>query len=532
MYGKAEGVVGDLAAGLGLREKLFFATKVWTSGREAGIRQMENSFKLMRAGRMDLMQVHNLLDVATHQKTLREWKAAGRIRYLGITHYHAGAHEELGRLLRTREWDFAQFNYSMAEREAEARLLPLCAELGVAVVVNRPFAEGALFRQVKGKELPAWAAEFDCASWAQFFLKWILSHPAVTCAIPGTRRTAHLRGQPAGGNGAPAGRSHAAAHGGIPRPALTGPSRPRFLFYRDFRHDASMIRRALIRTLALALCLTTLGGCTMLRLGYGQLDTFAAWTANDYFDLDAHQKQEFITRFDRLHDWHRYEELPEYASFLNAARDKVQKGLTRDDMLWFSQGIQERYRRLVTRAADDSAAILATIAPEQLAALQKRWEKDNRKFISEHKLEAGAEEQRRARARKMLKQVEDWVGVLSPEQEEKIAAMAGRLPATEQLRHADRVRRQREFLKLMEQRASPQFPARLRHWLANWEEGRPSEQEKMMQQGWSQRYDLYLAVERMLTPQQRATLMSRLQRHADDFARLSRRSGVATVRQP
>jgi len=193
MYGQAERVVGDLTAGLGLREKLFFATKVWTSGRDAGIRQMENSLKLMRAGRMDLMQVHNLLDVDVHAKTLREWQAAGRIRYLGITHYHAGAHEDLARLLRSREWDFAQFNYSMAEREAEARLLPLCAESGVAVIVNRPFAEGALFRRVKGKELPPWAAELDCASWAQFFLKWILSHPAVTCAIPGTRRVAHLQ---------------------------------------------------------------------------------------------------------------------------------------------------------------------------------------------------------------------------------------------------------------------------------------------------------------------------------------------------
>ncbi|MBI1966260.1 MAG: aldo/keto reductase [Betaproteobacteria bacterium] len=193
MYGRAEGVVGDLTAELGLREKLFFATKVWTGGRDAGIRQMENSFKRMRTARMDLMQVHNLLDVAVHQKTLREWKAAGRIRYLGITHYHAGAHEELGRLLETREWDFAQFNYSMAEREAEARLLPLCAELGVAVIINRPFAEGALFRRVKGREPPPWCAEFDCASWAQFFLKWILSHPAVTCAIPGTGRAAHLR---------------------------------------------------------------------------------------------------------------------------------------------------------------------------------------------------------------------------------------------------------------------------------------------------------------------------------------------------
>ena len=192
MYGQAERVVGDVTGGLGVREKLFLATKVWTSGRDAGIRQMESSFQLMRAGSMDLMQVHNLLDLDTHTKTLREWKAAGRIRYLGITHYHAGAHADLERLLRTREWDFAQFNYSLAEPEADARLLPACAELGVAVIVNRPFAEGALFRQVKGRQLPAWAAEIDCASWAQFFLKWIISHPAVTCAIPGTSRVAHL----------------------------------------------------------------------------------------------------------------------------------------------------------------------------------------------------------------------------------------------------------------------------------------------------------------------------------------------------
>jgi len=192
MYGQAERVVGDLTAEARVRDKLFLATKVWTSGRDAGIRQMENSFKLMRAGTMDLMQVHNLLDLDTHARTLREWKAAGRIRYVGITHYHAGAHADLERLVRTREWDFAQFNYSLAEPEAETRLLPACAEMGVAVIVNRPFAEGSLFRRVKGKDLPSWAAEIDCASWAQFFLKWIISHPAVTCAIPGTSRVAHL----------------------------------------------------------------------------------------------------------------------------------------------------------------------------------------------------------------------------------------------------------------------------------------------------------------------------------------------------
>jgi len=193
MYGEAERVVGDLSADLRLRDKLFFATKVWTRGRDAGIRQMENSFRLMRAQRMDLMQVHNLQDVAIHAKTLREWKDARRIRYIGITHYHSGAYGDLERLVKTREWDFVQFNYSMAERAAEARLLPVCAEAGTAVIVNRPFSMGALFPRVRGRALPDWAAEFDCASWAQFFLKYILAHPAVTCAIPGTRRVAHLK---------------------------------------------------------------------------------------------------------------------------------------------------------------------------------------------------------------------------------------------------------------------------------------------------------------------------------------------------
>ncbi len=193
MYGEAERVVGDLAAELGIHQRLFLATKVWTSGREAGIRQMGNSLRLMRTQRIDLMQVHNLLDVSTHLRTLQDWKAAGKIRYLGITHYHEGAYRELERLVWTRDYDFAQFNYSMAEREAEARLLPLCAETGVAVIVNRPFAHASLFGRVKGKPLPPWVGEFDCASWAQFFLKFILADPAVTCVIPGTGRVDHLK---------------------------------------------------------------------------------------------------------------------------------------------------------------------------------------------------------------------------------------------------------------------------------------------------------------------------------------------------
>jgi aryl-alcohol dehydrogenase-like predicted oxidoreductase len=192
MYGRAETMVGELATALNLHSSLFLATKVWTSGRDAGIRQMRDSLRLMRTQRIDLMQVHNLLDLATHLTTLREWKAAGTIRYLGITHYHSGAYRELEKLLKTREYDFVQFNYSLAEREAEQSLLATAAEAGTAVIINRPFAQGELFAKVKGRELPAWAAEFDCDSWAQFFLKYIVAHPAVTCVIPGTGKVRHM----------------------------------------------------------------------------------------------------------------------------------------------------------------------------------------------------------------------------------------------------------------------------------------------------------------------------------------------------
>lgn len=192
MYGAAEGAIGDLAAELGAQERLFLATKVWTRGREAGVRQMEQSFRRMRTARMDLMQVHNLLDWRTHLPALRAWKAEGRIRYLGVTHYTASAYDELERVLANEPLDFVQLNYSIVEREAERRLLPLARSRGVAVIANRPFAEAGLFRRVRGASLPSWAADIGCATWAQFFLKFIVSHPAVTCAIPATSKVEHL----------------------------------------------------------------------------------------------------------------------------------------------------------------------------------------------------------------------------------------------------------------------------------------------------------------------------------------------------
>jgi diketogulonate reductase-like aldo/keto reductase len=192
MYGHAEAAVGHLAGALGNRSSLFYATKVWTQGRKEGIRQMEDSFRLIQTKTIDLMQVHNLLDLNTHLPVLRDWKKSGRIRYLGITHYTASAHAELEKLVKTGDFDFVQFNYSLDEPEADARLLPACAESGTATLINRPFSQAGLFSRVRGKPLPPWCADFDCRSWAQFFLKWIIGHPAVTCAIPGTRRVVHI----------------------------------------------------------------------------------------------------------------------------------------------------------------------------------------------------------------------------------------------------------------------------------------------------------------------------------------------------
>ena len=192
MYGTSESVCGTLTAELGIGSKLFVATKVWTSGRQAGIRQMEDSMRKLRVERLDLMQVHNLVDAATHLATLREWKKVGRVRYVGVTHYHAGAHGDLEKFIKPGDLDFVQVNYSLAEPQADRRLLAVAAASRTAVIVNRPFAEGAMFGRAKGKPVPDWAKEIGCASWAQFFLKWILGHPSVTCAIPGTRNAKHV----------------------------------------------------------------------------------------------------------------------------------------------------------------------------------------------------------------------------------------------------------------------------------------------------------------------------------------------------
>jgi diketogulonate reductase-like aldo/keto reductase len=193
MYGTSEQVLGDLAAELYLRPKLFVATKVWTSGMREGIAQMNDSMRKLRAAPLDLIQVHNLVDVDTHLDTLDEWKHQRRVRYTGITHYTKSAHHAVATVLESRPVDFVQINYSVAEREAEQRVLPVARDRGVAVIINRPFGGGDLLRRLSRKPVPSWAAEIDCGSWAQLLLKFVTSHPDVTCVIPATGDLEHLR---------------------------------------------------------------------------------------------------------------------------------------------------------------------------------------------------------------------------------------------------------------------------------------------------------------------------------------------------
>lgn len=192
MYGRAEGVVGELLAAQRLREKAFVATKVWTQGRSTGIEQMKRSMNLLRCPQIDLMQIHNLVDWQAHLATLRAWKEERRIRYLGITHYSSSAYGEMEKIMRAEALDFVQLNYSLDDREAERRLLPLAAERGIAVLANLPFGAGRLFRALRGKPVPTWIQEAGCETWSQVLLKFALANKAVTCVIPGTGNANHM----------------------------------------------------------------------------------------------------------------------------------------------------------------------------------------------------------------------------------------------------------------------------------------------------------------------------------------------------
>jgi diketogulonate reductase-like aldo/keto reductase len=200
-YGNAESVIGDLAAKSHLGNSLFIATKVWSNDKQQGIAQMERSLERFQTRKIDLMQVHNLGGIETQMASLREWKAKGKIRYTGITYSEDRGFGEVERVMRAHKPDFVQINYSLVDRGAAQRILPLAQELRMGVIINRPFGGGGIFKVISAKPLPAWAAEFDCHSWAQFLLKWIVAHPAVTCVIPATNNPQHLEDNMAAGVG-------------------------------------------------------------------------------------------------------------------------------------------------------------------------------------------------------------------------------------------------------------------------------------------------------------------------------------------
>jgi len=201
MYGNAESVTGALLEQAKNKQGLFTATKVWTYGKDEGVRQMQRSMERMGVDNIDLMQIHNLRDWRVHIDTLVDWKAQGKIRYIGITTSHGRSHEDLEKIMQQLPLDFVQFSYNILDRTAEQRLLPIAQERSIATLINRPYQRGSLFRLVKGKPLPEWAADIDCASWGQFFLKFIASHPGVTCIIPATSKLKHMVDNMAAGYG-------------------------------------------------------------------------------------------------------------------------------------------------------------------------------------------------------------------------------------------------------------------------------------------------------------------------------------------
>ena len=294
---------------------------------------------------------------------------------------------------------------------------------------------------------------------------------------------------------------------------------------------ASLTRSILVALLALS----ALAGCSSVRIGYNHLEGLAEWTADRYFDLDEEQTQAFRTRFRRLHQWHRYEQLPDYANFLAQAKARFERGLTTEDAHWFIAGVQQRYTILVEQGADDAAAILLTITPAQLEHLQARWDKVNQRFASEFRIDSSLADQRSATAQRTIERSREWFGSLSVAQEELITAGVDRMIMIGPLRQQDRIRRQREFLALMQLRGNPEvFRKTLKTWLINWQAGRSPEYQRIIEMSLNERITLALEIDRSLTPHQRSLAAGRLQNYIDDFRSLSRHPGAqaATQQEP
>jgi hypothetical protein len=280
------------------------------------------------------------------------------------------------------------------------------------------------------------------------------------------------------------------------------------------------------RFIAIAAIAALLVSCTFTRFAYNQADTLAAWTVGEYFNLEGPQKDEFNKRFERLYTWHRYEQLPDYAQFMRTAHTRMQDGLSREDVLWFADGIRSRVRVLARRAAPDAAALLATVTPAQIEHLQKKWDKENRKYVRERKLNGTLEERQEAEAKRIIKNIEEWLAPLNGEQEQRIIGLARDLPQLERERYAERIRRQKEFLELLSHRQDDRerFTARVAEYMANWERGRSPDYQKQLDASWQKRAELFVTADRMLTTDQRRVALRRIETYADDFTQLAHRS--------
>ncbi len=293
------------------------------------------------------------------------------------------------------------------------------------------------------------------------------------------------------------------------------------------------LRSAILRLALCATCLLLAGGCSMVRVGYGHVDSVAMWMAHDYFDLSAEQRDAFAQRFDRLHVWHRHEQLPEYVRFLEDVQQRTRRGLAAADVLWVIDGFRQRYAKIATHSAADAADLLATLSPEQIGAFKQQIDKNNRKFLREHRSEGSEAERRKAVERRALSQLRDWVGSLSSAQEAQVITLLQSVPLTDKLRHEDRLRRQHEFMTLLELRRGDRsiFTQRLRDWLVHWETGRNPEPARAFDESWRKRAEFYAAVARLLTTEQRNHLVHRIQDYIDDFRELAARGpGAATAR--
>lgn len=280
------------------------------------------------------------------------------------------------------------------------------------------------------------------------------------------------------------------------------------------------------RSVLVAILAALLVSCTFNKFAYNQADTVAAWMADDYFDLQGVQEDDFRQRFARFHAWHRSAQLPEYAQFMRTAGTRMQGELTRDDVLWFIEGMRERVRTAGRKAAPEAAALFATLTPAQVEHLQRKLEKSNRKYVDEHKLNGSPEERHEAEGEKVIKQVEKWLAPLNREQKARVMVLVRERPQLEKQQYAERLRRQKELIELLShRREDPQrYTQRVTDWMVGWERHRSAAYQKQLDASWQKRADLLVEVYRMFPPEQRNAALQRINTYAQDFTQLAQQA--------